>query len=277
MKATLFLVAGVFFVSGSFAQIAPTESNLRTAVAAGGTITFTGSGVIGLNAPIAVTVNTTIDAAGNNITIDGQGKTNLFRVENGVQFTLRNLTLANGLAKGPDGSRAVKYGAAIQSDGGLVAAENVVFTNNLAVGGSSTTMPFERPVTSGGEAMGGAIWQNGGSLTVVGGAFLNNSAKGGVGIGFQPGRGGAVFGMGGALSIFNVAFAGNLALGGPNRDQFPGGVGAGGAIYSSNQVYSVVLGYIAWCWGGLRTTQRRRLRCRMGWAERWRFIRESAP
>src|ERR1043165_4950209 len=97
----------VVFSFSSFAQIAPTEANLRAAIAAGGTIRFSSSGVIPITAPIAVAVDTIIDGAVSPVTLDGQGSTNIFVVGSNVHFSLTNMTFANGAVIQPDDLTAI--------------------------------------------------------------------------------------------------------------------------------------------------------------------------
>src|SRR4051794_13408907 len=94
MKAAILSLA--IFSFSSFAQIAPTEANLRASVATGGTIRFSSSGVIPITAPITVTVDTVIDGAVNPVILDGQSATNIFVVGSGVHLSLTNITVANG-------------------------------------------------------------------------------------------------------------------------------------------------------------------------------------
>src|SRR5688500_18316868 len=96
MKRVLSSVVAAACCLTSFSQIAPTEPNLRSAIATGGTIRFSGSGVIPITAPLAVTKDTVIDGGANSITLDGQSATNIFTVAAGVHFSLTNITLANG-------------------------------------------------------------------------------------------------------------------------------------------------------------------------------------
>jgi hypothetical protein len=49
----------------------PTETNLRAAMSGGGTVTFACGGTITLRSTITNNVDTTLDATGRQITIDG--------------------------------------------------------------------------------------------------------------------------------------------------------------------------------------------------------------
>ncbi len=234
MKKAAVLSLAVLSLS-SFAQIAPTEANLRAAVAAGGTIRFSSSGVIPITAPIAVTVDTVIDAATTPVTLDGQAATNIFMVESGVHLSLTNMTFANGamiqnffpgMTTPP-----IAKGGAIQNVGGIIVAVNCTFTNNLARGVDSGYF-----VPPGGiPAWGGAIWQSAGSLSIQGGSFNNNRSIGGKAW-IMPvaagSRGGAICADTGVVEIVNASFSGNLVEGAVASDlNFRAEVsGIGGAI-----------------------------------------------
>lgn len=225
----------------TLAQIPPTEPNLRSAIAAGGSITFDASGTIPVATPLTIAVDTTIDGTGQNITIDGQGVTRLFEVNSGVHFTIKNLVLANGRAKGADAVTGADvglpgYGGALKSAGGFITVVNCAFTNNAAVGGKGFFVPLSplTPQTVGGDASGGAIWQNGGTLDIQDGLFVGNTANGGAGIGPEQGLGGAIFASGVPVVINGTAFLTNTSYGGGTSGIYPGGVGEGGAIYAQD-------------------------------------------
>jgi hypothetical protein len=222
----------------TLAQIAPTEANLRSAIAAGGSITFNASATIPVTTPLTIAVDTTIDGTGQNITIDGQGLTRLFEVNSGVHFTIKNLVLANGRAKGADANDNGNiplpgFGGALKSTGGLITVLNCVFTNNSAIGGAGPYNPFipTRPLGAGADGAGGAIWQTGGSLTIHDGSFIKNKAAGGSpGTGPQQGLGGAIFASAASATIDGATFLTNTAFGTGGR--FGGNPGEGGAIYA---------------------------------------------
>ena len=112
MKAALTILTSLSLAIPAFAQIPPTEAALRTAIAAGGSITFNSSGAIPLAIPLVVGLDTTIDGAGQTILIDGVNATRLFEVNTNVHLTLRNLILANGKAKGEDAGAITEPGQA---------------------------------------------------------------------------------------------------------------------------------------------------------------------
>src|SRR6266550_2709809 len=140
------------------------EVSLRAAMLEGGTVTFACDGTITLGSTAAITNDTTFDATGRSVIISGGSAIRLFKVESNVTFVLKSLTLADGLARGTNGG----------------------------------------PAIDGGPGEGGAIYNNGGTVTALNCAFLRNTAQGGEG-GTGPvfsqrnGSGGA--GSGGAIYI----------------------------------------------------------------------------
>jgi hypothetical protein len=174
-----------------------TPENLAGAVARGGTVTFACDGTIQLTNTIAIDRNITLDGAGHNLTIDGGNQVRLFQVKSNVNFSLLLLTLARGQAFG---------------------------TNSGGFGRNA------------GPGHGGAIFNAGGTLSVVGCVFLENSAVGGQG-GNNGGSGGA--GDGGAIysqgtaTIRACRFLTNRSYGGSAYGFISEkcGEGRGGAIY----------------------------------------------
>lgn len=109
------LVSGLCLLLGSllglFAGMAQTnvvtvcdEASLRAAVNAGGTVQFGCDGTIYLTSTLEIGTNTFLDAAGHAVTISGSNAVQVFRVATSVNFTLRGLTVAEGLASGANRS-----------------------------------------------------------------------------------------------------------------------------------------------------------------------------
>ena len=73
------------------------ETNLNTALSGGGTVTFScgGPATIIVTSTKTISANTTIDGGGA-ITISGGNSVQVFIVNIGVTFTVKNLTIANG-------------------------------------------------------------------------------------------------------------------------------------------------------------------------------------
>ena len=216
-----------------------TETGLRAAIAGGGAVTFACDGTITLSATIFIYSDTIIDAGGHQIAISGNGQAGIFQVGTNVQFSVKNLALANGFASA---------GAGLFNAGGTVVVTNTTFSGNEVLGAAGS-------YTNGQSASGGAI-ANQGTLYLFNCSFTNNGATGGAGgapwgsqTGFAggSGAGGAVWNSG-VLVANGCTFAANSAVGG-NGGQggggeplpwgssgYPGGAGgdgAGGALFNS--------------------------------------------
>ncbi len=148
-----------------------------------------------------------IDGSGApGLTITGSG-TRIFVIGSGVNVTIDDLTLANGLAN---------LGGAIDNNGNLNLL-NDTFSNNIAQGDISAGIL--------GVGAGGAIYNASGStLTVTGSTFINNRAVGAPGqatptpyqkLGGGQGQGGAIDNEANArVILINDTFTGNQADGG---------------------------------------------------------------
>ena len=179
----------------------------------------------------------------------------------------QDLTIEGGLARDAGGlalPTGTAVGGALLIDGGLVAATNVDFNDDAAVGstGSKGFQGASRTGGPGGHGRGrqwrrGAIYITAGSLTLNGDTITGNTAsggKGGVGgdggVGgfgtpqgtptFPPrypagragtggaggsGQGGGLYINGGNVSITGGTFTGNNAVGGLGGNGGPGGEG----------------------------------------------------
>src|SRR2546425_7159592 len=174
-----------------------TEDDLRTALSEGGTVTFNCSGTITVSNTIVISSTVVLDGTGQTASISGGNAVRIFTVNPGVGFTVKNLTLTGGAATGASGTNG----------------------------------------TAGTSVSGGAIYNNGGMVSLVNCQVSTNTAAGGNGGdgivqlngnggsgGFGgSASGGAIFNTGGALLLTNCAFSGNTARGGN------GGNGAAGA------------------------------------------------
>src|SRR5450759_4051405 len=159
--AATLLPSGFVYAAGVVTNY--TETNLRAAMAGGGTVTFACDGTITLSNTITISADTILDGSGHQITISGNNSVRVFHVNNDVSFTAMNLTIANG--RSTDGAGILNSGS--------VKLQNCVFTANTVRG--LTTFPGD-----GADKSGGAIY-NAGSLTASSCSFLSNSASGGMG------------------------------------------------------------------------------------------------
>jgi len=178
-----------------------------------GTVTFTcgGAATITVTSTKTISADTTIDG-GSLVTISGGNSVGVFSVSTGVNFTVRNLTIANGNNRNGNGG-------GIYNGGGTATVSNSTFSGNSAGGG------------------GGAIYNYPGTVTVTNSTFSDNNA----------GDGGGILNAGdGSLTVSNSTFSGNSASDGGGIWNYDGGnltvtnstfsgnsaVGGGGAIYN---------------------------------------------
>jgi RHS repeat-associated protein len=212
-----------------------TEAGLNTALNGGGTVTFAGSGTITITNTKTISLDTVIDGSGQTVTISGGNAKRVFLVNPGVQFTVKNLTIANGKNAGVNGGNGSDgtppsaggnggYGSAgsILNLAGTLTISGVTFVGNSALGGNAgnggSGLPNAFPYNGasgggGGFAYGAAIWNSNGVATITASVFTNNNTTAGTG-----GNGG------------NANNGGNGATGGS------GGLGGscyGGALYNS--------------------------------------------
>lgn len=208
------------------------ETSLDNALSGGGTVTFSISGTITVTNPKTISVDTVIDGSGQTVTISGGSAKRVFQVNPGVNFTLKNLTIANGRNSGTSGSNGTDGssptaggnggyggGGGVLNAAGSLTVTGVTFLNNSAIGGNggrggNATSFNGAPGGAGGSAYGGAIWNSNGVATITMSSFYNSSGTGGAG-----GNGG------------NAGSSGNGNNGGAGG---AGGSAFGGAIYNSN-------------------------------------------
>jgi predicted outer membrane repeat protein len=198
-------VAEAAGVVGNGTPASCTEAAFNTALTNGGAVTFNCGGgpvVIPITATKTLTNTTTIDGAGQNITLDGLGATRMFRTT--YQFasftlTFANLTMRNGRA--PDFGGVIRL--AYQDFITTLDIVNVTFTNNVCD-------------AAGNDVGGGAIYAQGGIVTIRNSTFTGN----------RGGNGGAIGNLQARFTIEDTTFTGNVTN--AAAGQF-GGVG--GAIY----------------------------------------------
>ncbi len=216
------------------------DVSLRTALAGGGTVTFSSSGTVVLTNTMVIATDTVVDGAGQTVAISGNNAFRVFEVSPGVNFTLLNISVIQG---------RTNEGAAVFNDGGNVVASNCVFAGNMAIGAPGTN--GINVASSGMPGSGGAIY-SAGSLIVIDSAFSTNRAIGGDGgVVWQAyaftqfghggeGRGAAIYASG-IVGLTNCTFTANDTTGGDGGasiDASVSGAGngaeaAGGAVYAS--------------------------------------------
>jgi hypothetical protein len=190
-------------VVGTGTPASCTQAAFNAALAGGGTVTFNcGAGaVIPITSTKTLTTTTTIDGTGQSITLDGGGTTRLFNTT--YQFasftlTFRSLTLRNGFAADFGGAIRLAYQDFLTT----LVIENVTFSNNVCS-------------AAGNDVGGGALYAQGGNVTIRNSAFLGN----------RGGNGGAIGNLQARFTIEDTLFQGNLT------NAHAGDGGNGGAIY----------------------------------------------
>jgi len=136
-----------------------TETDLRTAMAGGGTVTFTCDGTIALSSTITNTVDALLDASGHQVTINGGGN-RVFCVTTNATLELIHLTIANGSGR---------RGGGILNLGGHVALQDVVIRQNTADYGLEPQAV--------GAAEGGGLYNQGGRVAATNCVFSENQAR----------------------------------------------------------------------------------------------------
>lgn len=134
----------------------------------GGRVDAVWAGAVTLDAAISIGEGTFLFITGEDNLAEAQGGlvTRIFDVSPGAGLALTQLKLSAGVAQS---------GGAIRSDAATLTLDSCVFDTNYAVNGS-----------------GGAVWVDGGEVTIIGGEFLGNIATG---------VGGAVFAMDATLVV----------------------------------------------------------------------------
>ncbi|WP_260476655.1 Ig-like domain-containing protein [Pseudomonas veronii] len=245
-----------------------------TDVGVGETVTFSTPGMtVNLDTQLVIAKNLTIDGDLNNdgvadVTISGQYKTQVLKVNSGVTATLDGLVITKGLAAG-DGSNggsgisaANLLGAGISNFGNLT-LNNVSVTENAASGGGGGGGVVNGNfggAGGGGGAVGGGNGGRGGSTGNGSGVYAGTAGtpnQGGKGGGYSTmgGNGGSSSGGAGSTGIYGytngsaggTASSGALSIGGGGGgsgwDGAGGkGGGAAGGIYNASGATLTIVG-----------------------------------
>ena len=189
-----------------------TQSALQAAVRGGGTIVFACGG-----APVTIAITQpimvdqdTVIDGGGLVTLDGGGAARLLYLASSYTSTTPRLAVQR---------LAFVHGLGPASGDDTARGGGAIYRN----GGSLTVIDCQfdddHAGATGQDLAGGAIYGFGGGETVIAGStFTNNSAS----------DGGAVGSLNGDLTVVNSSFSGNAATGTGGN---PGNGGAGGAIY----------------------------------------------
>jgi hypothetical protein len=200
-------------VVGSGSAASCTPQALAAAVAAGGVITFNCGAApvtITVNAELAVTKGTTIDGGGT-ITLDGGGTTRIIHLKSAWNVATPLLTVQNLAFHG--GYTTDVPNTTSTKQGGAAIFED---------GGSLTVINCSftdnHCASTGQDVSGGAINGQGiGTLIIVGSTFSGNSGSNGGAVGTQAEN----------VTVVNSTFTGNKATGSGGN---PGNGGDGGAL-----------------------------------------------
>ncbi len=200
-------------VVGTGVPASCTEAALREAVLRGGTITFDCGAApytITVSDDVIISDDTIIDgggtAQGGLITISGGNATRVFFVNNGVDLTVKNLTIADGREPGDDSAGGGIYG----NDRNNLSVSNAILENHDGTAGTV-------------ERSGGAMFTGNFSTVVISDTLFRNNR----GI-----NGGAINNLLSTLTIVNSTFEGNEAVGANRADIPEDRRHGGGAIYT---------------------------------------------
>jgi hypothetical protein len=202
-----------------------TEAALRAAVAWQSVVTFNcGAGpvTIGIESTIELPTDRSIVVdGGNRVTLDGLGRTRIFRAvredyrTNDNTITLQHITLANGKANGTSyvppnpANPSCAYGWADGQGGGIL-------VRDVRLRAIDTTFRNNAAATPGPDVGGGAIYVMGSrETTVIGSTFIGNSGANGGAVGLLQTDG----------SFYNDVFQSNVASG--TGQNFQGGAASG--------------------------------------------------
>ncbi|WP_225920093.1 Ig-like domain-containing protein [Pseudomonas vanderleydeniana] len=216
---------------------------------AGDIVTFNSGMTVNLNSQLIVTKNLTIDGDLNNdgvadVTLSGQYKTQVIRVNSGVTATFDGLIITKGLAAGQGANAGADATSAM--GGGIVNAgnltlNNVTVTSNAASGGGGgggVTGGSVGGGGGGGGALGGQVGGRGGNAGSGTGTYAGTAGSantGGNGGGYNTvvmgGRGGSSTGGSGGSGAFGYSNGG--AGGTANNGTISIGGGGGGSGWDS--------------------------------------------
>lgn len=238
------------------------QSDLESAMAEGGVVTFGASGTLVLSNTIHVLRDTTLRADGESVVLSGGDSIRLFAVASNVSFHVEGLVLANGrvavpapLPASPPIAGSNTRGAAILNVGGNVSLSDCILTNHFVRGGDAGTDTAQQGGAPGGSGHGAAIWSFGGELRLTNSVVGFNRVEGGLGSSATFGlaaasgtaAGAGIYVEHGSVDLDGVEFAGNIAEGGApvGGDGMVGNAGKAGealgaALFVTNSVATIV-------------------------------------
>jgi hypothetical protein len=248
---------------------------VRGAIQKGGIVTLDFDGAVKLIDTLLIETNTTVDATGRSVSLDGGSMFRHFTVTNGATLRLINLTLINGRFVGAEGQTNQPgnpgWGGAIYNSGGTLELVGCKFISNSVLGGNggpTTCVAGYCFRTTGGPAYGGAIYSTDGQLLATNCLFADNSCVGGRGVQAADGSytggggdsfGGAIYTANGRLTLVGDTFTNNIAQAGDwsgGRAELGGGGAYGGALadVGATVVVSNSVFVANQAWGATRVT-----------------------
>ncbi|MCC7374360.1 MAG: hypothetical protein IT581_06875 [Verrucomicrobiales bacterium] len=149
-----------------------------------------------MSAPLIISKSLTLDANGHRVTLDGNQNNRLLVIATNVAVQLKGLACIRGRGE---------FGGAIWNQGGQLTLENCRLDLNETVGTTDGTLI----------SRGGAIFSNGGSLSVFASSFSSNTCAGALtdGSGYDA-FGGAIAVEATSLRLEHTRLLNNLCLGG---------------------------------------------------------------
>ena len=170
-----------------------TDEQLRTAIhdaSPGDTIRFACSGTIPIRGPLYIFKPLTLDGTGQNVNLDGQDREQIIRALQGVRqgpFTLKNLTIARGLASRPTSSHIIPGGGLENVESAVIITGCTFIDNTAYSGGAISNEDGEMTIRSTGlidntAFRGGGIDNDAGTVFIDHSFIINNTAKYGGGI-----------------------------------------------------------------------------------------------
>ncbi len=189
-----------------------TASALQAAASAGGTIVFD-CGAAPVTIPIAQTIMVSAETVldgGGLVTLDGGGTTRILYLASDYNTPTPRLTVQR---------LAFTRGMGPPTGDDTARGGGAIYRNGGSLTVIDATFADNHAGATGQDLAGGAIYGFGGGETVIAGStFANNSAS----------DGGAVGSLNGNLTVINTTFDGNAATGTGGN---PGNGGCGGALY----------------------------------------------
>jgi hypothetical protein len=191
-----------------------TNAALQTAASAGGVIVFN-CGSAPITIPITTTVtfaNETVLDGGGLVTLDGGGTTRILYLNSNYNTPTPRLTVQR---------LTFHKGQGPATGGDTAQGGGAIYRNGGSLTVINSTFDDNHAQATGQDLAGGAIYGfggGGGETVIAGSTFTNNSAS----------DGGAVGSLNGGLTIINTTFNGNAATGTGGN---PGNGGCGGAVY----------------------------------------------